>query len=218
MSDEIIIDEYESDSDLEFEKYLDEISLYDYKINTIYESLIIQAIEKRALIELCSLLYNAIELNLIRKIHENKRNKLREIHITKLKNNNLKGPILPKQEFIFRQIADKEIKDIWNKYTKTHLLGYAIIARKQTLVNKELFEKITEFNTNRNTIMHKLLIPETKMKYWDIVDIAKDGREIQLILTGNYSDLKIKKELKKIENIKPVTIDLKSLKNISGKI
>jgi hypothetical protein len=55
------------------------------------------------------------------------------------------------------------------------------------------------------------------MKYFDIIDIAKEGREIQLILNKNYTEKQIKKEINKIEKIRPQTILNKSILNYPSK-
>jgi len=208
MSNKVTIQDQDSDYDLEFERYLDEINLYEYNINTTYESLILKAIKKKALIEFCSLLYNAIELIIIQKIHNNYRDKFRSEYLTKLKLHKLKKSIPMDQEIKFRKMADKEIKDIWNKKTKTHLLEYANIAKKQKLISKIQFKQISKFNTDRNIIIHKLLIPNTKMTYWNLIATAKLGRKIQLEIDGQYTQQQINAQLIKIENIKPQPYNL----------
>jgi hypothetical protein len=130
----------EDDFDLTMENYFDKIRIYESNIVLSFETLISQAIKKEALIELCALLYSAIEQKLIIKIYEQKLNKLRQEYILKLRKNNIKRPVYPEEELKIRKLVEKEIKDIWNISTNHHLIYYTNISKKSKLICKKMFE------------------------------------------------------------------------------
>lgn len=149
----------------------------DYTIKIDYytvEDLIERAVEKRCFIEVIALVHNVVELYL--------KSEFRKYWFNEISSNYLS---IPFKERFDKLLASEELFNTFINSKRESVDNYLKLCIKFKLIEREKQILITEFNEQRNKIIHELLKKNKTLKYSDIILTAKLGRQIQLLLSPN---------------------------------
>jgi len=158
------------------------------------EELIIRAIKKRSFIEVISLMHNVIEELLVMKIEDfilNKYDSDYKTLISDRENIERKNPELAKKLEILNSGEKQKYLNNFKEYA--FFLG---------LIDKNMFDMITKFNTLRNSVIHNLIRSKKNksVRYRQVMETAKLGRRIYYKLSIiKHSEEHIEKLLKEFK-------------------
>lgn len=135
-----------------------------------FEEVIEHALSSKCFIEAISLIHNVIEAYLKRKIED--------LTIT----------------------DETRLQLIKEKFKPQYLHDYNTICYLLGIIDKNMYKRITKFNTERNKVIHELLKKSIIMS--ELKNITKEGRRIQMVLSPlNHSKQDIKNIMKHFDKI-----------------
>lgn len=182
------------------EPFIEDHNPLNINIADNFQKLIGRSIKNKSLIEASSLIHNYIEILLVNKIKNyilyNQRKESTNNYICDISKEDLE-----KQN----KEIDTKIDLIWGRDANRtyYLMDYANWAYLLEAIEIDTFEKIKNFNKDRNEIIHKLLYSEKKKQYSDLIDTVKKGQELLLELSPNkYNSKEINVKIKKLEKMK----------------